>query len=43
LKPGMRADVTVIDRDLFQVSPKNVLGAKVLMTVVDGEVVFEKK
>ena len=39
LKVGMRADVTVVDRDLFQVEPLDLLEAKVLMTVVDGEVV----
>lgn len=43
LKPGMRADVTVVDRDLFQVKPRELLKSKVLMTVVDGEVVYEAK
>ncbi|WP_406696817.1 amidohydrolase family protein [Singulisphaera sp. Ch08] len=43
LKVGMRADVTVVDRDLFQVKPLELLGAKVVMTVVDGEVVYETK
>lgn len=43
LKPGFRADVTVLDRDLFDVTPLQVLKADVLMTVVDGEVVFERK
>ncbi len=42
LKPGMRADLTVVDRDLFRVSPLEGLAAQVLMTVVDGEAVFEK-
>jgi predicted amidohydrolase YtcJ len=42
LKPGMRADMTVVDRDLFRVSPLEVLGANVLLTVVDGEVAYEK-
>jgi predicted amidohydrolase YtcJ len=42
LRPGMRADVTVVDRDLFQVAPRDLLPARVLMTVVEGEVVFEK-
>jgi predicted amidohydrolase YtcJ len=41
LKPGMRADVTVVDRDLFKVKPREILETKVLMTVVDGEVVYE--
>jgi predicted amidohydrolase YtcJ len=42
LKPGMRADVTVVDRDLFAAQPREVLDAEVLMTIVDGEVVYEK-
>ncbi|MEJ7639136.1 MAG: amidohydrolase family protein, partial [Singulisphaera sp.] len=41
LKVGMRADVTVVDRDLFEAEPRDVLKAKVTMTVVDGEVVFD--
>ena len=43
LKPGMRADVTVMDRDLFKVAPKDLLETKVLMTVVDGEIVYERQ
>jgi predicted amidohydrolase YtcJ len=42
LKPGMRADVTVVDRDLFAVEPRDLLEARVLMTVIDGEVVYER-
>jgi predicted amidohydrolase YtcJ len=42
LKPGMLTDVTVIDRDLFRTDPQGVLKAEVLMTVVDGAVVYEK-
>src|SRR5262249_46065804 len=42
IRPGMRADVTVIDRDLFSAKPREVLDARVVMTVVDGEVVYEK-
>jgi predicted amidohydrolase YtcJ len=41
LKPGMRADVTVVDRDLFKVAPLEILRMGVLMTIVDGEVVYE--
>jgi predicted amidohydrolase YtcJ len=39
LKEGMRADLTVVDRDLFKAAPLDVLKARVVMTVVDGEVV----
>ena len=41
LKPGMWADLTVVDRDLFRVAPRELLEAKVLRTIVDGEVVYE--
>ncbi|WP_337173396.1 amidohydrolase family protein [Paludisphaera sp.] len=41
LKPGLRADVTVFDRDLFSVPPAEILESKVRCTVVDGEVVFD--
>ncbi len=40
LKPGMRADLTVIDRDLFRVTPDQVRRARVTETIIDGEVVY---
>ncbi len=42
LKPGFRADVTIVDRDLFRVSPRELLAARVVLTIVDGSVVFEQ-
>ncbi|MGE3821640.1 MAG: amidohydrolase, partial [Isosphaeraceae bacterium] len=39
LKPGATADLTVVDRDLFQVEPRATLDAKVLLTIVGGETV----
>jgi predicted amidohydrolase YtcJ len=36
LKVGMRADITVIDRDPFHVKPLELLHAKVLETIVEG-------
>ncbi len=41
LKPGLRADLTVIDRDLFKVPPRDLLKTNVVMTIIDGEVVYE--
>jgi predicted amidohydrolase YtcJ len=41
LMPGYRADVTVVDRDLFAVDARGVLETQVVMTVIDGEVVYE--
>lgn len=37
LEVGKRADITVIDRDPFKVSPGEVLQAKVTATIIDGE------
>ena len=41
LKPGLRADVTVVDRDLFRVDPPELLGTRVLMTIIDGASAYE--
>jgi predicted amidohydrolase YtcJ len=42
LKPGFRADLTIVDRDLFQAQPKELLATQVVMTIVDGTVVYER-
>jgi len=39
LKEGARADLTVIDRDPFRVGPFEITKARVVLTVIDGEVV----
>ncbi len=41
LKTGFRADVTVLDRDLFRVKPKELLATQVVMTIVEGAVASE--
>jgi predicted amidohydrolase YtcJ len=41
LKVGMRADVTVLDRDPFRVAPRAIYDAVVTATVIDGAVVHE--
>jgi predicted amidohydrolase YtcJ len=43
LKPGFRADVTVVDRDLFVVKPMDLLASRVVATIVEGQVQFEVK
>ena len=43
LAPGMLADFVVLDRDLTKVSPRDILGTKVLRTVVGGKTVYEAK
>jgi predicted amidohydrolase YtcJ len=41
LAPGKYADFIVIDRDVMTCEPKDILGAKVLRTVIAGETVYE--
>jgi predicted amidohydrolase YtcJ len=42
LKPGKLADVTVLDRNLMKIDPRDILKTEVRMTMVDGKIVFEK-
>ncbi|MDY3052058.1 MAG: amidohydrolase [Ndongobacter sp.] len=41
LKEGMLADIVVLDRNLFAVSAEDIPTAQVLMTMMDGKVVYE--
>lgn len=40
LKEGCAADFVVLDRDLFEISPDQIGGTKVLQTFIDGEPVY---
>jgi len=42
LAPGMFGDVVVLDRDLTAAAPAELLKAKVLFTIVDGRVLYER-
>ena len=42
LEVGMLADVAVIDRDLFSVDPAELLEAKVDLTILGGEVRYDR-
>jgi predicted amidohydrolase YtcJ len=42
LKAGMLADIAVIDHDLTKIAPETIRDAKVVMTIVDGRIVFER-
>lgn len=43
LAPGYLADFVVLDRDVTRVAPADILGTKVLRTVVGGKTVYEAK
>lgn len=42
LEAGKLADVIVLDRNLFQVEPKEIIEAEVELTISDGAIVYEK-
>ena len=41
--PGKLADVVMLDRDLYKTDPAEIDQARVLLTVMDGRVVYEAK
>jgi len=41
LKAGKLADITVIDRNIVKNDPEDVLNMKIVMTIVDGRIVFD--
>lgn len=43
ITPGKLADLVILSDDIFTINPNNIRNAKVLMTIVDGKVVFENK
>jgi predicted amidohydrolase YtcJ len=43
LELGKLADFVIVSEDIFAIDPVKIRDAKVLMTIVDGKVVFEKK
>ena len=43
LEVGKLADLIVVDKNVMTVEPKEILTARVVFTIVGGEVVYEKK
>lgn len=43
ITPGKLADIVMIDRDIFKIDPVEIEKATVVMTVLDGKVVWEGK
>lgn len=40
ISPGKRADLVVLDRDIFSVAPLEIVRARVALTVFDGRIVY---
>ena len=43
LEAGKLADFVLLSEDIFAIKPENIRGVKVLLTVVDGKIVFERR
>jgi hypothetical protein len=42
ITPGKLADLVVLDRDIFAIEPMGIHRAQAVMTVFDGQVVYEQ-
>ena len=42
LRPGMLADLAVIDHDITRMKPETIRDARVMLTMVGGRVVFDR-
>ena len=42
ITPGKLADLVIINSDIFQIDPKEIEKARVVMTIMDGRVVYER-
>ena len=42
IEEGKLADFTIIDRDLLEIAPKEILKTRVLYTIVNGKIVFKR-
>jgi len=42
IEPGKLADLVVIDRNILKIKPEEIISSSVLMTVVDGRVIFDR-
>ena len=43
LTPGKLADLVILSRDIFKIDPKEIENVKVVLTMVDGRVVYEAR
>lgn len=43
ITPGKLADLVILSRDIFKIDPKEIENVKVVMTIVDGRLVYEER
>jgi predicted amidohydrolase YtcJ len=42
IEPGKVADIAVLSMDILSVDPKEIANARVVMTVFDGRIIYER-
>jgi predicted amidohydrolase YtcJ len=42
IAPGKFADLVALDRDIFSIEPMEIASSRVVMTIFDGQIVFEE-
>ncbi|HEY5838148.1 MAG TPA: amidohydrolase [Pyrinomonadaceae bacterium] len=43
ITPGKLADLVILSRDIFKIDPKEIQNVKVVMTIMDGRIVYEAR
>jgi len=43
IEVGKLADLVILDKNLFEIPPREILKARVLLTIMDGKIVFQKE
>ena len=43
ITPGKRADIVILDRDIFTINPMEIADVKMDLTIFDGRVVFQRQ
>jgi predicted amidohydrolase YtcJ len=43
LEEGKLADIVILDQNLFEISPEKIMETNVLMTILDGEIVYKNQ
>jgi predicted amidohydrolase YtcJ len=41
IKEGYLADLTILDRDIFEIDPQEIPSAGIAATIVDGQVIYQ--
>ena len=42
IEPGKLADFTIIDRDVLTIPPQDILNTRILFTIVNGKIIYQR-